>query len=259
MFPINRWVVLSAAGGIALAMFIYAVIVVPVGKTLWDWLELLIVPLALLVGTVIFDQLNKTRDSERQAKRQREQELRQEDHYREEALQKYFDQIDKLILTTEHSDAAMIHRLAASRTITVLRRLEGMRLQEAVDFLRATETIRGVPSVSILQGKNLQEVDMDGVDLSYFDLEETRLVSCKLRGADLSGAFLHNAVLSYADLSYADLNGADLRGAILTEAVLDNTYLAGTNLTGAIVTPEQLAAAIRESDTIMPDGKPYTP
>lgn len=61
------------------------------GKTLWDWLSLFIAPLSLgLVAAVIAYRLNSLQQ-ERDAKSQL-------DRFREEALQKYFDDMTELML-----------------------------------------------------------------------------------------------------------------------------------------------------------------
>jgi hypothetical protein len=56
------------------------------GKTLWDWLQLLIVPFALAIVALLF-QRTTTRTDERQFAL---------DNQREEALQAYIDRMSKL-------------------------------------------------------------------------------------------------------------------------------------------------------------------
>jgi len=76
-----------------------------------------------------------------------------------------------------------------------------------------------------------------------------RLVGAFIRRTDLS-----HALLCGADLTRADLTGAMARGADFNGAILDGTILRGTDLTGARnLTPAQLAAAIIDDATILPD------
>ncbi|MCU0564936.1 MAG: pentapeptide repeat-containing protein, partial [Desulfobacterales bacterium] len=62
--------------------------------------------------------------------------------------------------------------------------------------------------------------------------------------ADLKHAGLFRAYLRGADLRRADLRGADLSGANLREA----------NLKDALATADQLASAILDETTLLPDG-----
>jgi hypothetical protein len=57
------------------------------GKTLWDWLQLLIVPLALAIGGFWLSQIQKTTE-----------ERHTTDNQREAALQAYIDKISELLL-----------------------------------------------------------------------------------------------------------------------------------------------------------------
>src|SRR5919107_1905498 len=68
------------------------------GKPLWDWLQLLIVPLMLALITIIFTWQQDARQQQiedRRAQREREIEEQRAD---DAALQVYFDQISTLLL-----------------------------------------------------------------------------------------------------------------------------------------------------------------
>jgi uncharacterized protein YjbI with pentapeptide repeats len=75
---------------------------------------------------------------------------------------------------------------------------------------------------------------------------------------DLRRAFIRRTVLDRADLRGANLTDADLTNASarytdFTDAILDRTILRGTDLTGAIITADQLASAITDEHTVLPD------
>jgi hypothetical protein len=84
-------------------------------KTLWDWLQLLIIPIVLAVGGLLFTQAQEERQ-------QRNEELRSQDA----ALQAYIDQMGTLLLDRnlrdEQSDDE-VRSLARARTLTALNRL----------------------------------------------------------------------------------------------------------------------------------------
>jgi hypothetical protein len=100
-------------------------------KTLWNWLELLIVP-AILAGAALWFN-RQTRLSEVD---------RANDRYREEALQKYFESITDLMLRAELLGAehqGQVKRVVKMRTVAVLRKLDAERVREVLDFLGASE------------------------------------------------------------------------------------------------------------------------
>src|SRR6478672_7362338 len=56
-------------------------------KNLWDWMTLLIVPLALAIGGFLFNQSQNAQDNKKS-----------EDESRETALQNYIDKVSELLL-----------------------------------------------------------------------------------------------------------------------------------------------------------------
>ena len=261
-------------------------------RTLWDWLELLIVPAILALGALWFN--NQIRDRERALERARIEEQRkleqqrieeqralEQDRFKEEALQAYFDRMTELLLTEKlNSDEAPeeVRGVASLRTITVLRRLDQGRRDEVIGFLRdsgllmgersilAGEAMEGIDlsraklSKTHLMGAHLRFANLTGADLSEANLSGAFLISAnlfraRLSKANLSGAFLVNANLSGASLYGADLTEAMLWKANLSEANLSGADLQWADLTDAKVTPEQLTQAILDENTIMPDGK----
>jgi hypothetical protein len=99
----------------------------PETRTAWDWLGLLIIPLAVALATLWFN--NQTRKSEQSIA---------QDRVREEALQRYLDTMQELILDKElrkSEEDAEIRSVARARTLTVLRSLDGDRKGQVARFL----------------------------------------------------------------------------------------------------------------------------
>ena len=237
------------------------------GKTLWDWLGLLVVPLLLGAAALWFNKQEKNRDL-----RQRNLELEiAKDRQQEEALQAYLDKMTELLLEEKLLELGMeieiennpIVKVAQTRTVTALRILDEDRRNILIQFLRDVDLSSFILKEASLNGADLTGADLTGADLTGADLfkanlsmaflQEAKLSEAELRGADLSGAFLkgvnlseanldlaklgmanlHEANLKGAKLSGADLRGADLSGANLREAVLNAAMLGRANLTGA--------------------------
>jgi len=188
-------------------------------KTLWDFLQLLIVPLALAGIGYWFTAQQDARQGE--IEEQRAQDA---------ALQAYLDQISTLLLEEKDLRNERMQTLLRARTLTVLGRLDARRKTQVVQFLDEAKLISNVDGKDPIVG--LSDADLSGADLS---------------GADLSGVDVSYADLSYTDVSYTDLSDADLSYTDLSE----------TDLSGADVTDEQLVEARTLQGATMPNGQKY--
>jgi hypothetical protein len=189
-------------------------------KTLWDWLELLIIPATLLVGGYLLNRADKRRDDERAVQSMQEDREIAEQRTQETALQTYLDQMAKLLIenalgstpTHEVKDVARVW------TLTIVRRVDAERKGIVLQFLHESKLIQGAaPVVSLLHA------DLRAAGLSWADLREANLHGADLRAADLrwanlSGADLSEAELNHANLRWANLNAANLRDADLNAA-----------------------------------------
>jgi hypothetical protein len=216
-------------------------------KTVWDWLDILVLPMVLAVGAIGYESIERKRDEQR-AEDQRERELQIiNEQAQAVALQTYLDQMSNLMIdrklraTDPDSDE---RGLAQARTLTILLALGSDRKRHPLKLVAQLHLIdKGNPIIKLphadLNEANLAEVTLIKVDLTDVDL----------RAANLTDANLRGTVLADADLRGANLTGANLTGANLTGA-----NLTGANLTGARVTHEQLAASVSLSQATMPDG-----
>jgi hypothetical protein len=220
-------------------------------KTLWDWMQLLIIPGAIVIGTFALNQTAKRRDEEAQ-KEQRKLELDIEDQRaKDEALQAFLDHMGNLLLNNgllDSSGDSNVRVLAWAYTLTVLQRVDprhkrsildflyGARLilnQALViplggdpDFLRGAADLSSAPLIGAhLNGVALRHVNMKGADLRGASLESSSLTKASLEGADLSGADLSKADLNRANLSVACIIGANLERASLQHANLSGVKL----------------------------------
>src|SRR5207249_3544489 len=66
------------------------------GKTLWDWLQLLIVPVVLAVGGYLFNFTVSRNERQAAANRDKTEREIASDNQREEALQAYIDKMSEL-------------------------------------------------------------------------------------------------------------------------------------------------------------------
>jgi hypothetical protein len=202
-------------------------------KRLFDWIQILIIPVAVAIGTFVLNRAAKKRDdaaqqrqrrrddaaqraqrkrdvAAQQAQREREEQLQ---HQRTEdaTLQAYLDYMsgmltdpDRPLRRSELGDNLSV--AARAQTLTALGRLQDRgRKGSAIQFLSEAGLINNRPVIS-LRGADLQEAHLlFGVTLALADL----------RGANLQGAYLMEA----------NLQEANLQGAIkLTQAQLEQSF-----------------------------------
>jgi uncharacterized protein YjbI with pentapeptide repeats len=238
------FIVLLAIGGASLGWTGFA------NRTVWDWMQLLVVPVALAgIGFWFAIQQDARQNDIEDRRAQAERDLA-EQRADDDALQAYLDQIGTLLLernlrssiednATEESQEA--RSLARARTLTVLRRLDSSRKSEIMQFLlesdlvnRGGNIVYGGASSTWLQGSESKPViDLDRADLVGIHLSEPDLAGAGLNEADLSDAYLWAAVLVRAELTEADLGGAKLRYAQLSSAELGEAVLRHADLSKA--------------------------
>src|SRR5215216_3786865 len=185
-------------------------------KTLWDVLQLLIVPLVLVGIGLLFEMQQAERqqamEEQQQAledRRARAEQKLAEQRAQDEALQAYLDQMSSLLLEKDlrtSEQESEVRTLARARTLTVLERLDPSRKTAVMQFLAEAELVQRV------EGKE-PIMSLNSVDLSGANLRDANLRNADLNGADLRDAYLRGVDLSYVDLSNAYLSDASLRDA----------------------------------------------
>jgi uncharacterized protein YjbI with pentapeptide repeats len=238
------------------------------GKTVWDWMALLIVPLVLVVIGLVFTMLQDARQQQIEDKRaqqaqkienqraEAERELA-EQRAQDEALQAYLDQMSQLMLERKLLDAGQgdpVHTLAQARTSTAILRLDAQHNESVTRFLTdsglatssessATLLSEIALSHATLSNAHLPNADLSDADLSSANLTDANLFSANLSGADLNEADLNEADLNEADLSFALLINADLIGADLISAPLDGADLSAASLSETDLSEADLSHA----------------
>jgi uncharacterized protein YjbI with pentapeptide repeats len=230
------------------------------GKTFWDWMQLLIVPIVLLLITVAFTWQQDARQQRIEDQRAEAERKLAEQRAQDEALQAYLDQMSTLLLEKDLRDSepdSEVRTLARARTLTVLERLDPSRKTQVMRFLLEADLVQSadetVPIIA-LAGADLREARLRAANLRAADLREADLDSAILSGASLREADLSHAYLLFADLSGADLSGANLSGAHLREADLRETNMQGARG----VTNDELEQQVASLEgATMPNGQKY--
>ena len=192
-------------------------------KTLWDWMQLLIIPAILAGGAYWLNESARNREKEFEEKtRQQEIEISKEhaktereiasDNRQETALQTYFDKMTELLLDKVLRESEdKVRAVARARTLTVMRRLDGERKGALLRFLYEADLIN----------KDKIVINLAEADLSEAELSKANLYVANLSGVNLSNANLSKAKLSKTNLGGAKLSNANLRGAKYTKNAAD--------------------------------------
>jgi uncharacterized protein YjbI with pentapeptide repeats len=210
-------------------------------KTLWDWLQLLVVPAILILVVALWNASQTSRDKSR------------EDDARQAAtLTAYLSQMSDLILERDLLGSEVgspVRAVARSVTLTTLRRVGAERKGAVIRFLYESHLLRIPQEHNVyLNGADLSGANLAGAQLRRAflgDINNARLVNvggANLAGANLRDANLSGANLGGADLTNADLRDADLRGANLGGAHLMNADLRDADLRGAVLGAELMNA-----------------
>jgi uncharacterized protein YjbI with pentapeptide repeats len=211
-------------------------------RTLWDWMELILIPLVLAVTIFLLNR--SSRISEQRI---------ETEHQREEALRVYLDQVAELLLRmdTDNSNNAAIAGVIRAHTLAVLKRLDGIRKSIILKFLYEAGLISGdnpvlsleradLTGVIIEASSFLHEINLRGANLDKAKLQWSRiyggsLSSTSLRRTDLRSSVLSKSVLEYVLLDDSNLYMANLSETRLGKAQFRNAYLAMANLENAII------------------------
>lgn len=211
-------------------------------KTLWDWMQLLIVPIVLGAGALWFQAQSNRTSQQSEEQRAKAQRTIESDRERQAALQAYLASISTLLLDknlSRPSEDDPVMEIARTNTLSTLRQLDADRKRLLITFLYDSRLIGFISRPS--------SRDQDDSD-STEETPPTRVqYIIDMEGADLSGANLSDAFLEGIDLFGVNLTNADLTGAVLNDAVLSNANLSGAVLRFADLSDADLSDVILEA------------
>jgi len=221
-------------------------------KTLWDWLQLLIIPAVIAIGVTIFNHLFDKRSREIAS-----------DQQQEVAMQDYLKEMSNILTSDnlgESGPGSLRKDLARTRTLIVLHGLNPLRKARVLRFLYET---------GVIISNDKLFVDLSGANFSNLRIHETKLNSkylqmtgsrISLRNANLQGTIFRDASLGQVDLRSACLDNAYMSNVDLNitwlcnKACMKKARLNGSNLYRACLQEAQMqgvqlrGAYLREAD-----------
>jgi hypothetical protein len=135
------------------------------GKPVWDWLDLLLVPLVLGIVaaglTAWFNAQQNARQNDIEKSRAKAERKLEEQRADDVALQTYLDQMNDLLLehnlrNPEEGQDSEVQTIARARTLTVLGRLDSSRKKQVMQFLYEANLIIGRSLLSVLRARTFK-------------------------------------------------------------------------------------------------------
>ena len=219
----------------------------PRAKTLWDWMDLLIIPLAIGLLAWILKEAEKEKANRSE-----------EERSHNEALDSFIKVMTDLIINhnlTNGNSSFESRTIARTRINLAFSNLNGVRKGQVLQFLFESGKKKKNPKVNIL-GADIKGAILDGIVLSkaeikgaYFNdasLKHSNLNGTSFIGSDFSGADLSNSLVKETDLSYTNLSKAKLRNMDLTSVNFEGADLTNANLRGSNINHQQLNAIFKK-------------
>lgn len=231
------------------------------GKTSWQWLELLIVPLFLAMGAFYLENRVEQRQERIATERYKQEAEIADSQAKQEVLDSYLEKMQGLMLDRGLRDSledSEVRSVARAITTTAIKELDDGRNALLINFLQESTLIQrdfdstedadsenksNSKRINLVANLDLSGVNLRSTNLSNADLRFTNLSNADLRFTNLSDADLLNAFLRSADLSGAFLRGADLSAAHLSDATLRFADLSDAHLIFADLSDADLTAA----------------
>ncbi|WP_027268839.1 pentapeptide repeat-containing protein [Leptolyngbya sp. PCC 6406] len=213
------------------------------GKTAWEWMNLLLIPIVLSMGGFIARNILENKE--------REQRL-------QEALKNYYSEISSIILNekwTTAGDAELNHQSAyykkalavvRAKTIALVRELDKERLSALLQFLGDSNILINVPLENLdLSGVKLKNVDFSescikNVDFSGASLENISFCEASIQNVSFINSDLKNVNFSRANFKdirfqFSDIKGVNFSGSRLNDISFEHSCFSETNFSEAVL------------------------
>lgn len=197
-------------------------------KTLWDWLELLIVPVALSGGAWILSENQKVIEENQVNERRRQLEY-------ESYLSRMSQVLNKYSYPKEIENSTFDKATMRAWTLNTLRSLEPGKKGNIIQYLYDTNLISTDYQIIDLRSADLSNVDLERRFLPGINLSRSILTGANLKGVVLGGEFSIEVDDPSDPLNKIRLNGSDLSSADLTGADFTGAKLGGVNLKNAMI------------------------
>ena len=203
-------------------------------RTLWDWFELLIFPIALALFAYYLNNYQKKMEHKIAEERfNLERELRK-DYERENLLRKFFDDINYL-LTEKNLMSSPVdsteRSIARNKTLTTVRELDGVRKGKLFEFLFDSKLI-SIENCIV----DLSSADFSNTVLNNYIFEKIVLKHVNFLGSNLNGIFIIDSNISISNFNKSNLENMSFSGSSINRCTFNKSNLSSTYFDGAKIT-----------------------
>lgn len=199
-------------------------------KTLWDWLDLLIIPMVVVIIGGLFSEIEKEKSKKRE-----------EERSQNEILESFLQTMTDLIIQykLQNTPTSQTSAIARARINIATNNLNGERKGQVLQFLYESDLINLNPKLSLL-GANMKKAVLDEIVLGKSEIKGIYFNQASIKNVNLDGAILTGCDFSEANFSNSSLKNVDLSYSNLTKAKLINLDLTTVNFEGADLTKANL-------------------
>ncbi|MBA2681012.1 MAG: pentapeptide repeat-containing protein [Ktedonobacteraceae bacterium] len=220
-------------------------------KTVWDWLQLVIIPFVLLVvGSGFSYEQNLT--NSQIAQQQHNVDLKiVHDQQQEATLKTYLDDMSDLMISNnvfpplllQANKTDGIRKVAQAKTEVALENLDAKYKADVMVFLHKAGLINwhNISSTPISNESAFPLVVLDYDDLSGIDLSGNYMTNVDMRDTLLRNANMNGSILAYDNLSISVMQNINLSDTSLHGVDLHGSDLAGANLSRALLNCDSIA------------------
>ena len=224
-------------------------------KTLWDWLDLIIIPVFIALFTWIYTEFEKDKNSK----------IEQE-NAREKTLDSFINTMTELLVKHDLAGTPEQKRLAIARTRInlALPQLDGGRKGQILQFLYESDLVDLNPKFRLL-GCNFNESLLENIVLgqaeikgAYFKealFKKSNLVEANFTSCDFTGADFTNCLMTNTNLSYTKLNNVKLENIDLTKVEFEGADLTNASLKGSTIKQIQLEGIFQKENINLKETK----
>jgi uncharacterized protein YjbI with pentapeptide repeats len=228
----------------------------PRAKTLWDWLDLLIIPFVIGILAWSFKEAEKEKATKSEEERAQNETLDSFINIMTELITKY-----NLANQNSTSETRIIAR---TRINLAFNNLNSSRKGQVLQFLFESSLIDKSPKIKLL-GSNIKNTNLDGIVLNGVEIKGAYFNNSTIKDANLNGAVftscdfteadLSNSLTKNTDLSYTNLTKAKLMNMDLSSVNFEGADLTKANLKGSIIRQEQLDKIFKKQGIIITKSK----
>lgn len=215
-------------------------------KTLFDWLDLLIIPLSLGLLGWLYKEAEKTKTMKTEQERARN-----------ETLNSFINVMTDLLQNQNLSNnpSSQIRAIAKTRINMALSNLDGARKGQVLQFLFESELIKITPKLrliganfndSILDQIVLYDSEIRGVNFKNASIKNANLNGIVFNSSNFEGANLSGSLVVSADFGYTNLTGCKLKNMDLTSVDFEGANLSNANLKGSKIKQAQLDSILNK-------------